>query len=194
MTLLRRPLAGAALSLLTIIAPAPGSGAADMVAANQALLRQYFTDINAHDVSSLQDVIAENYVQREARQGTGLAGMQAAYRRYFDMFPDFHMTLEDSVITNDKIVARFLITATHDHPVQLGPNAPVFPPTGRKLAWEGISIWRVADGKFVEHWGIDDLLGAAQQMRARSPAQGAQSPAHGARSPAQGAQSPAQGK
>jgi predicted ester cyclase len=75
------------------------------------------------------------------------------------------MALEDSVITNDKIVARFLITATHDHPVQLGPNAPVFPPTGKKLSWEGISIWRVADGKFVEHWDVDDLVGLAQQMR-----------------------------
>jgi predicted ester cyclase len=87
------------------------------------------------------------------------------------MFPDFHMILEDSVITNDKVVARFLITATHDRPVQLGPNAPMFPPTGKKLSWEGISIWRVANGKFVEHWDVDDLLSAVQQMRSRTPGQ-----------------------
>lgn len=164
----RRTLAGAALSVLATVALARSSNAGDQVAANQALLRQYFADINAHDVAALKDVIAENYVQREATQGTGLAGMQAAYRRYFDMFPDFHLTLEDSVITDNKVVARFLITATHDRPVKLGPNAPEFPPTGKKLAWQGISIWRVADGRFVEHWGIDDLLGAAQQMRPQS--------------------------
>jgi predicted ester cyclase len=169
---LRRILTGGALSLLATIALAQTGHAADQVAANGTLLTHYFADINAHDVAALKDVIAENYVQREATQGTGLAGMQAAYQRYFDMFPDFHLTLEDSVITDDKIVARFQITATHDRPVQLGPNAPVFPPTGKKLAWEGISIWRVADGKFVEHWGIDDLLGAAQQMRSPPPSQG----------------------
>ncbi|HSZ91068.1 MAG TPA: ester cyclase [Acetobacteraceae bacterium] len=169
---LGRTLTGAAVSLLTTIALVHSGGAADQSAANGALLRQYFADINAHDVASLKDVIAENYVQRDTGQGTGLAGMQAAYQRYFAMFPDFRMTLEDSVITGDKIVARFQITATHDHPVQLGANAPVFPPTGKQLAWEGISIWRVANGKFVEHWGVDDLLGAAQQMRSQPPGQG----------------------
>jgi predicted ester cyclase len=167
----RPTLIGAALSLLATIALARSGGAADQAAANDALLRRYFADINAHEVAALKDVIAENYVQREASQGTGLAGMQAAYQRYFDMFPDFHLTLEDSVITDEKIVARFQITATHDRPVQLGPNAPVFAPTGKKLAWEGISIWRVDNGKFVEHWGVDDLLGAAQQMRSQPPGQ-----------------------
>ena len=97
--------------------------------------------------------------------------MQAAFQHYFEMFPDFHWTIEDSVVTNDKIVARFQITATHDHMVQLGPNAPTLPPTGKKLVWQGISIWRVADGKLVEHWGVDDLLGLVQQMRAQPAGQ-----------------------
>jgi predicted SnoaL-like aldol condensation-catalyzing enzyme len=44
----------------------------------------------------------------------------------------------------------------------------------KKLAWEGISVWRVANGKFVEHWDIDDLLSAVQQMRAQAPAQNKQ--------------------
>jgi predicted ester cyclase len=168
---LHKTLTGGALALFAAVAFARDA-AADQTAANAALLTTYFADINAHDVASLKDVIAGNYVQRDAGQGQGLAGMQAAYQHYFQMFPDFHMTLEDSVITNDKIVARFRITATHDHPVQLGPNAPVFPPTGKKLAWQGISIWRVADGKFVEHWDVDDLLGAAQQMRSPPTAEG----------------------
>jgi predicted ester cyclase len=163
-------LTGAALSLLAAVALGPSARAADSAAANAAVLETYFANVNAHDVGALKDVISENYVQRESTQGQGLAGMQAAYRRYFEMFPDFHMTIEDSVITNDKVVARFRITATHDHAVQLGPNAPAFPPTGKKLSWEGISIWRVADGKFVEHWGVDDLLGVALQMRAAAPA------------------------
>ena len=154
-----------ALALLAVIVFGQRSDAADSTTANSALLDKYFSDVNAHDVASLNDVIADNYVQHGAGQGSGRAGTQAAFQKYFQTFSDFHMALEDSVITNDKIVARFLITATHDHPVQLGPNAPVFPPTGKKLSWEGISIWRVADGKFVEHWDVDDLVGLAQQMR-----------------------------
>jgi hypothetical protein len=77
------------------------AAAADQRAVNDALLTQYFADINAHDVASLKDVIAENHVQRESAQGQGLAGMQAAYKHYFQMFPDFHMTLEDGIITGE---------------------------------------------------------------------------------------------
>jgi predicted ester cyclase len=168
---LHRLLTGAALSLLGTVAFAHSGNADDQIATNSALLERYFADVNGRDLAALKDVISDNYVQHGAYQGQGLAGMQAAFQHDFEMFPDFHWTVEDSVITNDKIVARFRITATHDHPVQLAPGAPVFPPTGKKLAWEGISIWRVADGKFVEHWDVDDLLGAVQQMRAQPPAQ-----------------------
>jgi predicted ester cyclase len=159
------------LALLAVVASTQSGSAADTKSANAALLDSYFADVNAHDVAALKDVIAANYVQHDANQGQGLEGMQAAFRHYFEMFPDFHWTIEDSVITNDKIVARFQITATHDHTVQFGPNAPTLPPTGKKLVWQGISIWRVADGKFVEHWGVDDLLGLVQQMRAQPAAQ-----------------------
>jgi predicted ester cyclase len=167
----RRMLAAGALALLAVPVLARTGSAADTTATNAALLDKYFAAVNAHDMAALKDVIAEDYVQHDASAGRGLAGMQAAFQRYFEMFTDFHMTPEDSVITNDKVVARFQITATHDHPVQFGPNAPVFPPTGKKLAWQGISIWRVAGGKFVEHWDVDDLLGLAQQMRSQPPGQ-----------------------
>jgi predicted ester cyclase len=170
----RRMLTAAALSLLGATVFAQNGSAADRTAANAALLKQYFADVNAHNLAALKDIIADHYVQHGAYQGQGLAGMQAAFRHDYEMFPDFHWTVEDSVITNDKIVARFRITATHDHPVQLAPGAPVFPPTGKKLAWEGISIWRVADGKFVEHWDVDDLLGVIQQMRSQPAPQAKQ--------------------
>ena len=167
----RRTLLSAAMILFAAGSFAQRGMAADHTAANAALLTKYFAAVNAHEVASLKDVIADNYVQRDTGQGSGLAGMQAAFQHYFQMFPDFHMTVEDSIVTNDKVVARFRITATHDRPVQLSPAAPVFPPTGRKLAWEGISIWRVVDGKFAEHWDVDDLLGLVQEMRAPPPGQ-----------------------
>lgn len=167
----RRMLAGGALTLLTVAGLARPGRAEDATAANAELLSKYFAAVNAHDLAALKDVIAHDYLQHHARAGRGLAGMQAAFQRYFQMFPDFHMTPEASVITNDKVVARCQITATHDRPVQFGPNAPIFPPTGKHLAWQGISIWRIAGGKFVEHWDVDDLLGLVQQMRAQPQGQ-----------------------
>jgi predicted ester cyclase len=168
-----RLLGASALALLATVSLDQSSSAADQVAANAALLAKYVAAFNAHNAAALEDVIAENYIQHNGRAGQGLAGIEATARVYFKTFGDFHMTLEDSVISNDKVVARFLVTAIHDHPVRLGPpGAPVFPPTGKKLAWQGISIWRVADGKFVEHWDEDDLLGLVQQLRAQPPGGG----------------------
>ena len=161
-----------AVLMLGTVGQAQTSSPEDHVAANAALLATYFADVNARNLPALKDVISDNYVQHGPYQGQGLAGMQAAFQHDFEMFPDFHWTVEDSIITNDKIVARFRITATHDHPVQLAPGAPVFQPTGKKMAWEGISIWRVADGKFAEHWDVTDLLGAVQQMRTQPAPQG----------------------
>lgn len=161
----RIAIALAGVSIIAAAAPLKSVLAADQSAANATLLERYVAAFNAHDATGFKDIVAENYIQHNGRAGQGLAGLQATANQYFQIFPDFHMKLEDSVMNGDKVVARFTLTATHDHQVQLGPNAPAFPPTGKKLGWSGISIWRVADGKFAEHWDVDDLAGLAQQMR-----------------------------
>jgi len=144
------------------ITPLRAQGAA----AGSGLLDRYIAAVNNHDVNGFADVIADQYVQHNGRAGQGLAGTQATFKGYFATFPDMHMQVEDAIITNDKVVARVTLTATHDHPVQLGPGTPVFQPTGKTLTWSDIEIWRVADGKFVEHWDQSDLLGLSRQMRA----------------------------
>jgi predicted ester cyclase len=131
----------------------------------RTLVERYVAAFNNHDVSALADVIAEKYLQHNGRAGQGLAGTQATIKSYFETFPDMHMQLEDTIISGDKVVARITLTATHTRSVQLGPGALVFQPTGKKLSWGDIDIWRVADGKFVEHWDQSDLLGLARQMR-----------------------------
>jgi predicted ester cyclase len=130
-----------------------------------ALVERYVAAFNAHDADAFRDVIADNYVQHNGRAGQGLLGTQATFRGYFQTFPDMHVQIEDLIMDGDKVVARLTVTATHGRPVQLGPNAPIFQPTGKKLSWGDIEIWRVADGKFVEHWDQSDLAGLARQMR-----------------------------
>ena len=36
--------------------------------------------------------------------------------------------------------------------------------TGKRVAFEGMSIVRIADGKVAEHWGCFDLMAAAQEV------------------------------
>jgi predicted ester cyclase len=150
----------------TAISSLPAALQAQSSNAGAALVDRYVAAFNNHDANALAEVIAEKYVQHNGRAGQGLAGTQATVRGYFETFPDMHMQLEDTIISRDKVVARMTLTATHSHPVQLGPGAPIFQPTGKKLTWSDIDIWRVADGKFVEHWDQADLAGLSRQMRA----------------------------
>jgi predicted ester cyclase len=156
----------AAQCLLSLVLSAGSAGAQNAgPAPSAALVDRYVAAFNAHDVDAFRDVIADNYAQHNGRAGQGLAGTQATLRGYFQTFPDMHVQVDDLITAGDRVVARLTITATHSHPVQLGPNAPVFQPTGKKLSWGDIEIWRVADGKFVEHWDQSDLAGLARQLR-----------------------------
>jgi predicted ester cyclase len=154
-----------ALSMLSLVLSSAINAQSTGSRPGAALVERYVAAFNAHDADAFRDVIADNYVQHNGRAGQGLAGTQTTFRGYFQTFPDMHLQVDDLIVDGDKVVARLTITATHSHPVQLGPNAPIFQPTGKKLSWGDIEIWRVADGKFVEHWDQSDLVGLARQMR-----------------------------
>ena len=43
-------------------------------------------------------------------------------------------------------------------------------PTGVEVSWTFIHIWRVENGRIVEHWACRDDLGLLQQIGAWPPA------------------------
>jgi predicted ester cyclase len=54
-------------------------------------------------------------------------------------FPDMHVTIEDMIAEDDKVVVRNLWTGTDSQ-------------SGAKVAFRGIVIWRIADRQIVERW------------------------------------------
>jgi predicted ester cyclase len=73
-------------------------------------------------------------------------------------FPDLRVTIEDMIAEGDKVVIRFTT-----HGTQQGALGSI-PPTGKQVAVPTIEITRIADGKIVEDWGLDDRLGMLQQL------------------------------
>ncbi len=80
-----------------------------------------------------------------------IAGMQVA-------FPDLHYTVEDEIGAGDKLVVRYRFEGTHQ-----GQFRSV-PPTGQRVSYSGILIYRFADGKIAEQWTEADLLTFFQQL------------------------------
>jgi predicted ester cyclase len=73
-------------------------------------------------------------------------------------FPDIAHTIEDQVAEGDKVVTRLRAHATHTGDL-MG-----IAPTGKGVTIEGISIWRIADGKIEECWFNYDALGLMRQL------------------------------
>jgi len=75
-------------------------------------------------------------------------------------FPDFKATIEQLIAEGDKVVLYMTWTGTQE-----GEFMGV-PPTGKRLSVGVIDIIAIANGKFVEHWGIIDSGKMMQQLGA----------------------------
>jgi steroid delta-isomerase-like uncharacterized protein len=129
---------------------------------NKALIRQLFEEVwNKGNIAFAQEVASANWVAHgnlPGQETPGLEGVRGFITIYRTAFPDMHLTIEDQVAEGDKVVTRWRASATH-----LGPLMGI-PATGKRVTVSGIGIHRIARGKIVEQWGIDDTLGLMQQL------------------------------
>ena len=72
--------------------------------------------------------------------------------------PSLHLTVEYLIGEEDKVVARIVVTATH-----LGDYMGL-EPTGKSIAYDEIFIFRFADRRVVETWGVVDVLSQMKQI------------------------------
>ena len=88
----------------------------------------------------------------------GLEGFRGYLQTVWNAFPDFKNTIEDIISEGDKVVARILYEGTHEG--ELFGMAP----TGNKVSYPGIAIFRLEKRKIVECWVVGDTLGLMRQM------------------------------
>jgi len=105
---------------------------------NKAIIRKLTEAFNKKNLSSLDELIAPNYVDH-TNQIRGRENVNQLYTMAFKDFPDFHRTIEDIIAEGDKVWARFKTTGTAS--------------TGKKMELTSINIFRIVNGKVVEGWG-----------------------------------------
>ncbi len=65
-------------------------------------------------------------------------------------FPDLTIAVEDVMAEGDKVTARVTMRGTHSGEFQ------GIAPTGKRVEVKAIDMFRIEDGKIVEHWGHAD--------------------------------------
>jgi predicted ester cyclase len=88
-----------------------------------------------------------------------LALAKEAHKVTLAVFPDFKQEIVELLAEGDRVVMRFRASGSHTGAPLMG-----MPPSGRKFEIGGISIFRVVNGKIVEHWAFEDQLGLLQQV------------------------------
>jgi steroid delta-isomerase-like uncharacterized protein len=65
-------------------------------------------------------------------------------------FPDLSITIEDVMAEGDRVAARVVMRGTHRGEFQ------GITPTGKRVEVRAIDMFRISNGKIVEHWGHAD--------------------------------------
>jgi predicted ester cyclase/mannose-6-phosphate isomerase-like protein (cupin superfamily) len=114
--------------------------------ANRALAETFLRMLNEHDPNLVDEFVAVNYVNHNPFVADGREANREFWAAFFAALPDLEATMEDLVVTVDRVVGRLAYRGTH--------QGELFgiPASGRRIEMRSIDIWRVANGEFVEHW------------------------------------------
>jgi predicted ester cyclase len=125
---------------------------------NKTLVQQFFDEvINQRNLAALGQFVSPNAVNHTVPDGLPQEPNQFL-GLHLGAFPDLKITVEDLLVDGDKVVARVSYHGTHQ-----GAFMSI-PPTGKQVTGMGINIFRIANGKLVEHWGLTDRISALRQL------------------------------
>ncbi|MDT5242858.1 MAG: hypothetical protein QOD36_234, partial [Mycobacterium sp.] len=89
---------------------------------------------------------------------TGAELLKRVWAMLLRVYPDIHLTVDDVIAEGDKVVARNTVTGTHRGEFMcVGP-------TGKSVTYNEIFIFRFADGRVVETWGVVDVYAQMKQI------------------------------
>jgi steroid delta-isomerase-like uncharacterized protein len=130
----------------------------------QELAETFVKMLNTHNPDLVDQFEAEDYINHEALfHAEGREANRQLWRTFFAAIPDLSASMEDLVISGDRVVGRFVYRGTHTEEF-MG-----IPASGNAVEMRSIDIWRVEDGVFAEHWDEINAMQLFQQMGALPP-------------------------
>ena len=130
------------------------------------LARDYVRVVfNGHQPDRAGDYCTDDVVWHGNSLGevSGVENLTALLTAFLGALPDLVAEEQDVIASDDLVVVRLIVTATHKGDL-LG-----IPATGRRVQWNAIDIYRVTDdGRISEEWASDDMAAFASQLGAIS--------------------------
>ncbi len=131
---------------------------------NKALVRHIAELWNAGDLAALDACFTADYANRDPNnpEVTDLAGYKRWAAAAPAAVPHLQVTIEDMIGEGDRVAKYWSFVATHR-----GEFAGAAP-TGKRVTWSGVTIYRIVGGKAAECIWRTDALGLMLQLGAVS--------------------------
>jgi steroid delta-isomerase-like uncharacterized protein len=129
---------------------------------NEQLASRFFEELcNGRRAEVADEIVAQDYVSHgpQAPAAEGPEGVKARVAVYQDAL-DGHWDVQEMFSSGDRVITRWIGRGTHNG--ELMGAAP----TGRPIAVDAMTVFRIADGKIAEEWTVWDALGLLQQVGA----------------------------
>jgi steroid delta-isomerase-like uncharacterized protein len=128
---------------------------------NKDIVRRLVDDgWNPNSQATFDAWMAEDLVNHDpvAPQVRSREELEAFHTSRVTAFPDQHTTIDDLIGEGDQVVKRWTWRGTHQGDFQ------GIPPTGKQVTIQGVSVYRINNGKIAEVWWGYDSLGVLQQL------------------------------
>jgi steroid delta-isomerase-like uncharacterized protein len=129
---------------------------------NKALVRRFIDEIFVQGrPAAVDELLADDFAPHTWQStGDGKGDLKRAIERVSKGLADGQFTIEDIIAEGDRVAVRVTAQAT-----QVGEFMGL-PPSGKTYTIGEIHIFRIRDGKVVEHWHQFDQLGLMRQLGA----------------------------
>jgi predicted SnoaL-like aldol condensation-catalyzing enzyme len=119
---------------------------------NKKIVRDFYEVVfRKRDLTAVPRFMHADYIQHNPDADQGSAGFIKFHEGFFAAAPDFCATIIQMVAEGDLVYVYNRITGTHSARGFLN-----YRPTGNKLEFEAVDMFRLRDGKLAEHWDVAD--------------------------------------
>lgn len=127
---------------------------------NKQTVRRFMDEVSGEgNVELIDELCSEDVIDHTGLgESRGREALKETFEGLTAAFPTHESTIEEIIAENDTVAIRIASRLTHEGEF-MGIE-----PTGREVQINGMTFFRLQDGKIVERWVQFDLLGMMQQL------------------------------
>jgi steroid delta-isomerase-like uncharacterized protein len=134
----------------------------ERLANNKELVRRLYEegfnagDLDAVDQLVARDVVTHNPIILDAPEGPD--SIRGGIEMIRGAFPDFRVEVVELIAEGDRVAASLKMSGTNAGDYRRGGA------TNRRGSMRAFFVWRIADGRLAESWGVADRFSFLQEL------------------------------